>query len=140
MASYVLDTSAILCVLLEENGVDRVVAILNAARSAQDAEPLVLLPFIARMETEYRLIRRLSAVDAERVGVLVENWPVHIVESSPEWRHAAARLKSTTPLSVADAWIASLALEEDCELVHKDPEFDLVSELRAIRLPYRPKN
>ncbi len=140
MATYVLDTSAILCVLFEEEGVDHVVGILDAARKTRDTFSPVLLPFIALMEMEYRLRRRIGAGEAERVGVLVENWPVQIVESSPEWRHAAARLKSTTPLSVADAWIASLAILENCELVHKDPEYDLVADMRANRLPYRPKN
>jgi predicted nucleic acid-binding protein len=47
----------------------------------------------------------------------------------------AAEVKSRGGLSVADAWIASLALLHDAELVHKDPEFDAVEGLRAHRLP-----
>jgi hypothetical protein len=32
--------------------------------------------------------------------------------------------------------MAALAVLEDAELVHKDPEFDAVPGLRAVRLPY----
>jgi predicted nucleic acid-binding protein len=39
--------------------------------------------------------------------------------------------KGYKPRSVADAWICSLAHLLDAELVHKDPEYDVVSNLRA---------
>ena len=48
-----------------------------------------------------------------------------------------AKVKAKGSLSVADAWIASLAILHQCELVHKDPEFDRVNELTVIRLPYK---
>ncbi len=37
------------------------------------------------------------------------------------------RRKATHPLSLADAWIAACALMENGALVHKDPEFNLLS-------------
>jgi predicted nucleic acid-binding protein len=47
-----------------------------------------------------------------------------------------ARIKAWGRISLADAWVAALALLNDAELVHKDPEFDSVLGLRALKLPY----
>jgi predicted nucleic acid-binding protein len=95
----------------------------------------VLLPFMTIMEVAYVLRRTMSASDVEHATAALREWPVTIAESSPEWGQAAAELKSRGGLSVADAWIASLALLHDARLVHKDPEFDAVEGLRSHRLP-----
>ncbi|MSQ07019.1 MAG: type II toxin-antitoxin system VapC family toxin [Dehalococcoidia bacterium] len=138
MAVYVLDTSAIMCVLYQEEGADRVVEILEAsqARPVEDRREVVV-PFIALMELEYWLRRRLAPREVDQVLILVENWRVQVVESNPEWRHVAARVKARGSLSLADAWIAALAMLYQGELVHKDPEFDQVAELKSLRLPYK---
>ena len=138
MSSYVLDTSAIMCVLFQEDGAETVIEILRTSQGqSNQVDAPVIVPFIALMETEYWLIRRLTTREAEETLFLVENWPVEVQESSSDWRHEAARVKATASLSVADAWIASLAILHQGELVHKDPEFDQVEELKAIRLPYK---
>ena len=49
----------------------------------------------------------------------------------------AASIKATHRLSLADAWIAATALELDATLVHKDPEFEKLLELKEERLPYK---
>ena len=67
---------------------------------------------------------------------LVRAWPVVLAESDADWRHEAARVKASTSLSVADAWIGALALLHGAILVHKDPEYDAVDGLLAERLPY----
>lgn len=136
MPVYVLDTSAIMCVLYQEDGAEQVVEILDAAQTASRSDaPEVLVPFIALMELEYWLRRRLAPREMEQILLLLANWPVQVVESSPEWRHAAARVKASASLSVADAWIAALAMLRQGVLVHKDPEFDQVTELKSLRLP-----
>ena len=113
-------------------------AILTAPQDPdQREESLVIVPFVALMETEYWLLRRRPAREVERTLLLVENWPVTIVESTEEWRHEAARIKAGNRLSLADAWIASLAILHSAQLVHKDPEFDLVVGLESLRLPNR---
>ena len=142
MPPYVLDTSAIMCVLFQEAGANQVTAILEAAGKAPGKDHLhVLLPFMALMETEYWLMRRLTSREVEHTRLLIESWPGTVWESSPERRHGAARVKATTaPLSVADAWIASLAILQDGELVHKDPEFDRVNGLKMLRLPYKARS
>ncbi len=134
MADYVLDTSAILAVLHGEDGYESVEEILRGA--AVDEAVTVRIPFLALMEVEYQLLRELSMNDAQHWLNLVVSWPVHVVESFLEWRHIAAAVKSQGKLSLADAWMAALALLNDATLVHKDPEFDLVEGLQVLRLPY----
>jgi len=131
--AYVLDTSAVLAVLKQEPGYDRVVEIVAQAES--DGGEDLFLPFMALMEAQYRLLRDLPGEEVLAAIRLVEAWPVVVMESTPRWRQRAAEVKSHGGLSVADAWIASLALLHDAELVHKDPEFDSVEGLRAYHLP-----
>ena len=128
MAGYVLDTSAVMTLLLDEEGADQVQELIYGPSR-------VRLPFIALMEVEYRMLRLKPEVVDESLS-LIDAWPVVVPESFPSWRRAAARVKSIGRLSVADAWMAGLALLEDAELIHKDPEFDAVTGLKAFRLPY----
>lgn len=129
--AYVLDTSAVMTVLHDEPGASSVVQILDDAREGRAD---VALPFLALMEVEYLLLRRVEWERAEGVIGLIENWPVEIVESTPEWRRYAARVKAAGGLSIADAWMASLAMLRDAELLHKDSEFDSVDGLKSARL------
>jgi predicted nucleic acid-binding protein len=51
----------------------------------------------------------------------------------------AASLKARYPLSFADAIIVANARRHDAVLLHKDPEFDALSEVvRQERLPAKP--
>ncbi len=124
---YVLDTSALMRLLLDEPGAEEVQLIVEGD------EP-VALPFMALMETEYTLLRRLPRPRVDQIVTTLRAWPVEIVESYPEWGRQAAQVKTRGGLSLGDAWIASLALQRDAMLVHQDPEFDSVPDLRAQRL------
>lgn len=106
----------------------------DVQRIIEGEEP-VLLPFMTVMEVTYVLRRKLPRLQVEHMIAAMREWPATIVESSPEWGQRAAEVKSSGGLSVADAWMASLALLHDAELVHKDPEFDAVEGLRGYRLP-----
>ena len=126
--AYVLDTSAVLAVFFQEPGYETVTGLLL------DESNDVFLAFITLMECHYRILRDTSADQANAAVSLIEAWPVVIVESTPAWRRRAAEVKAGGGLSLADAWIAALALMRNAELVHKDPEFDRVAGLRAIKL------
>lgn len=134
MSVYVLDTSALLTVLNNEPGVEAVLDVLEAARTG---EARVYLPFMALMELEYMSLRQRSREATQGILTLVEAWPVEIEESTQEWRHEAARAKAVASISLADAWMCSLACLLGAELVHKDPEYDGVPGLRALQLPYK---
>lgn len=134
MTAFVLDTSAILTVLNQEDGLETVIALLDQARAGQAT---IYLPFIALMELEYLLLRKISVEETEYLLTVVQAWPVQVVESSEEWRRQAAVMKAQSSLSVADAWNASLALWRNAQLVHKDPEYEQVLHLQMLALPYK---
>jgi predicted nucleic acid-binding protein len=116
-----------------EPGFELVQSILH---EAEDGEVRVLVPFIAMMEVEYQFRRDLEEGEVEYWLGVIMNWPIEVIESTPDWRTRAAAVKTPGKLSVADAWVASLALMQDGDLIHKDPEFEAVSNLRHLRLPY----
>ena len=130
MAGYVLDTSALMAILLDEVGADAVHEVIFGPER-------VRLPFVVLMEVESKFLQRKPEIAEESLSIL-DAWPVYVVESYYTWSRRAAQVKAEGKLSFADAWVASLALMHDAELVHKDPEFDGVPSLKQMRLPYTP--
>jgi predicted nucleic acid-binding protein len=115
-------------------------SLLRDEPGAEQAEDIVksgehvIVPFISMMELRYRLVRDEPV---ERVDFLLDMLVaagVEVPESTPEWGRRAAEVKAGGGLSLADAWIAALALMRNAELVHKDPEYDRVPGLRALKL------
>jgi predicted nucleic acid-binding protein len=118
-------------IVYREDGVERV---WDFIRSGQP----VRVPFLALMEVHYRLLRDRPDLLDETM-LMIGDWPTVTVESNQAWREVAAMVKAQGKLSVVDAWAAALALMEDAELVHKDPEFETVSDLKMLTLPYKPR-
>jgi predicted nucleic acid-binding protein len=143
MIRYVLDTSALMTFFRAEPGAEIVLAILEEDRPGTmvhepgDREPRVHLPFMALMEFQYHALRVYGPSGTDRAMRALNAWPVQVDESAPAWREEAARVKAAGGLSIADAWIAALALLLNAELVHKDPEYERVEGLRQVRLPYK---
>jgi predicted nucleic acid-binding protein len=131
MSGYVLDTSAILTKLYDEEGSQVVTSVIEAAK---EKKTIVYLPFMSLMEVKYRLARRYPSKVESLLSIILA-WPLKEEHSSRQWCDKAAELKAPGQLSVADAWIASLAFLQDAELIHKDPEFDKILHLKAVRLP-----
>ena len=131
---FVFDTSAIFCLLNNEAGSDRVETMLDAARSEPPTAAIVV-PFISLMEIHYQLLRGHAPQVVREILNGIQLWPVEVVESDPVWRVRAAEIKTRGGLSVADAWMAALAQLRGAALVHKDPEFDALTDVRAVRLP-----
>ncbi len=128
---YVLDTSAVLAVVLGEPQGRSVMKMLVQARRGKVT---IGLPFLALMEGEYALLRRFQAEEVAVSLLLIQSWPAIVIESDEEWRHEAARIKASGGLSLADAWMAALAMLSNAQLVHKDPEFDNIAGLRSAKL------
>jgi predicted nucleic acid-binding protein len=143
MPGYVLDTSALMALVLDEPGAMEVLSILGSRLGGEVHEraddepepPPVYLPFVALMELEYRVTQLYGLYEAERRSAMIRHWPVELVESGPRWRLHAGRIKAKHRLSLADAWIAALAILNSARLVHRDPEFDAIEGLRSLRLP-----
>ncbi len=126
--AYVLDTTALVSYFKAEPPGAQVRDMLLQQPSN------LMLPFMTIMEAQYVLGRTFTPAQVGQLIATLRGLGAPVVESDPAWGAAAARVKSRGGLSLADAWIASLAIMHDAELVHKDPEFDRVEGLRSYRL------
>ena len=134
MSGFLLDTSAILTLRDNEPGAAKVNELLANAQNGG-------LPcygcFMTLMEVFYRVWKdegELAGCEAYNDCFIL---PIQWVHESPELLKRAATIKATHPLSLADAWIAASALEQNAVLVHKDPEFENLAGLMEERLPYK---
>ena len=134
MSGFLLDTSALLALRDDEPGAARVAALLeSAARGELECHGC----FISQMELMYRVWKD-EGEDAGRTAYsMCLRLPIKWLRESSELLERAAMLKACFPLSLADAWIAAAAFQLDAVLVHKDPEFEKVAELKQEFLPYK---
>lgn len=124
---YLLDTSAILTLIEDEPGADRVDELLRTGE--------VLLPFMAGLETFYISLREAGEDEAERRLFLLRRLPVRWLNTVGEpVLVTAGRIKARHRISLADSLIAAFAVEAGAILVHKDPEFESLSDLRQEQL------
>jgi uncharacterized protein with PIN domain len=86
---FVLDTSAVFCLLNDERGADRVQSTLDAARSSPVTATIVV-PFIALMEVHYQLLRAHDPQVVREIVNGIQLWPIEIAESEPVCRECAA--------------------------------------------------
>lgn len=128
---FVLDTSAILCLLENEPGAEDVELILRK----HGKKEAVFLSFMSVMEFAYIVEQEQGEAEARRGILQLKQLPLQVVESDEPLGLAAARIKAAHRLSVADAWVAATAERLGATLVHKDPEFDSLSFVRQRLLP-----
>ena len=126
MKTWLLDTSALLALRDDEPGADRVAALLEQAQAGRCR---CLGCFMTLMEVFYRVWKDEGASAGRLAYEQCRSLPIEWVHESPALLEAAAEIKATHPLFLADAWIAAAARLAGATLVHKDPEFS------AIKLP-----
>lgn len=128
--TYVLDTSALLTLMDDEAGAERVEAILRQEQ--------VILPFPVLLEAYYISLQEQSEATANRRYALMRNLPtVEVWEMDEPTLLTAARFKARFRVSFADALIAAFATQHQATLVHKDPEFETLKEhVQQELLPY----
>jgi predicted nucleic acid-binding protein len=128
---FLLDTSALFSLLEDEAGADRVEHLFRAEK--------VYLPWVALLEVHY--VSRQERGDDVANGrlALLKKLPVEII-----WHHdepallQASRFKAENRISLADALIAGLASRLGAVLVHKDPEFEALTDVVDLEaLPYK---
>lgn len=133
--SVVLDTSAVISFLCDEDGADRVESHLLKAKKGSLT---VCLSFATIAEVFSSAIKKEGRDRAELYVASIKSWPVKWVHSSEELCLSAGALKARYKMSFADSFIAATALHLDAVLVHKDPEFEaLASVLPMESLPYK---
>jgi len=136
LPQYVLDTSALLAYIEDEEGADLIEDLLEQAEQDQ---LLLLVSFITFTEIFYLSLREQGEMVARERLELLDQLPLIRIESSPSVGLAAGRLKAKFSISLADSWIAALAKSSEARLVHKDPEFEaLRDEVELFPLPYKP--
>ena len=122
MPAFCLDTSAILNLRDDEPGAERVAMLLEGP------DPCFAC-FMTRMEVLYRVWKD----EGERSGRLayeqLQSLPIQWVDQTESLLLEASRIKALHRLSVADAWIAAAARLSRSTLLHKDPEFEAITEL-----------
>ncbi len=128
---YVLDTSAILTLMEDEDGADRVVGLLR--------EKKIWLPWLVLLEATYITRQERGEVEATRRYALMKRLPAEIIWEADEGTLLkAAQFKADYPLSLADAIIAAVADQKEAVLVHKDPEFEALGDFIPLEaLPYK---
>lgn len=128
---YLLDTSALLTFIEDEEGADRVEQALE--------QPTTLLPWPVLLETCYITIQEEGQAEADRRIALIKQLNVKILWDMDESTLLnATRLKAEHRVSLADAIVAAFAIRKDAVLMHKDPEFDaLIGMLPMEALPYK---
>jgi len=131
--SYLLDTSAVLAFMEEEAGAARVEEILQ--------RETVVLPFPVSLEVYYVTLQEQGEDRANLRYAMLRRLSVsHVSEIDEATLLTAGRLKAAHHLSVADAMIAAFAVSHDAVLVHKDPEFEPLRNVRQEALPYKSRH
>ena len=130
---YVLDTSALLTFIEDEDGAARVEELLKL--------PSTLVTWISLLEVSYITRQERDAAEADQRYALLKALPISLLWGVDEpTLLTAARLKAQYRLSFADTLIAACAIQAGTTLVHKDPEFEqLIAEVALEALPYKAK-
>ena len=128
---FLLDTSAWLTYMEEEEGVDKVEHILQTGE--------ILIPFVVLLELYYISYREKGEEIANKRYALVKSLDAEFIwEIDEPILLTAGRFKAQYHLSLADAIIAAVAKIKKATLVHKDPEYEaLKDEVDQEILPYK---
>jgi predicted nucleic acid-binding protein len=135
MKRWLFDTSALLALRDDEAGAEEVA---NLLVQAQNGKARCFACFITLMEMLYRVWKDEGEAEGKLAYAQCLALPIEWLHETPELLQAAARLKATQKLSLADAWIAAAAELKAATLVHKDPEFVALS-VAQLRLPFKAR-
>ena len=121
-----LDSYAILALLADEDGAERVAELL---RHAIETDVPLLINEINVGEVYYIVGRHRSLTDAERALDHMRTLPLEVVANGFEDVLDAARVKATHAISYADAFAVATAARFGAGVVTGDREFEAVEEL-----------
>lgn len=117
---YILDSYALLAYFQAEPAGATVRNILKAASAGGAA---VFLSLISLGEIHYIIARKRGEENAGEITENISRLPVRLVDVTKERVLAAARVKAQHPVSYADAFVVSTAVECSAIIVTGDPEF-----------------
>ena len=120
MKTTVLDASAVLALLFDESGAEKMEHILHAA---SEADKPVFISAVNWAEVLYKLERKHGKAGLETARQFERTTPLEAVPVDRELAEAAAALKVKHDLGLADAFAVALAMHKKAELVASDKEF-----------------
>ena len=128
---YLLDSSALFTLIENEAGAERVEEVLR--------ETVVFIPWLCLVEVHYVTQQERGVEEANRRYAFLKALSTTILwEGDEALLLRAARFKASHRLSLADTVIAAYAVERDATLIHKDPEYEvLTGEVKLEPLPYK---
>ncbi|MEP6955646.1 MAG: PIN domain-containing protein [Chthoniobacterales bacterium] len=129
-----LDSSAILALLDGEPGVETVRELLEDAERGRAS---VYFSAVTLTEIVSSLTKTHGESAARDELQVVLTLPCEIAVPTRAQFIEAGWLRGLHRLSTADAVIAVQAIAANAALVHKDPEFEAISDLRQTPLPYK---
>jgi predicted nucleic acid-binding protein len=131
---YSLDTSAILALWNDEDGSVTVERILRDGSRRRK----VYVSFMTFMECRYHLWKEKGRQAADEIFRALSLLPVTRVDVDEALLLTPSELKAQHRISVADSWILATAVACNATLIHKDPDFEILSHRVAMKaLPYK---
>jgi len=134
MSNYVLDTSALLAYIENEEGANEVEVLLL---EGFDEKHTLYVSIVSLIEVYYISSREQSLAIAMDRLEQINNLPVINETISNDIINVIGNIKATCTMSFADCCIAGLAIQKAAILVHKDPEFEQVPHLQQHKLTYK---
>lgn len=131
MSELVLDASALLAFIEDEEGADRVEEVLRGGA--------FLLPWLSLLEVHYVTLQERGEEEADRRFAMLTQVGGEIAWAMDQpTLLTASRLKGRNRLSLADAITAAYAGVAGATLLHKDPEYEvLAGQIELEALPYK---
>lgn len=127
--SIVLDSFALIAYLRAEPAGAKVAAYLQNANTGKIR---LFLSHINLAEVYYKTIREQGRDKGREVIAILRALPIEIVSLSDELTLQAAEIKATHPMSFADCFATTLALEKHAAILTGDPEFKSIEKLVKI--------
>jgi predicted nucleic acid-binding protein len=123
MKTTVLDASALLALFFDEPGAEKMEHLFQAA---SEADRPVFISAVNWAEVLYKMERKHGKAGLETARQFERTTPLEAVPVDRELAEAAALLKNSHKLGLADAFAAALAKSKKAELVTSDHEFKSV--------------
>lgn len=138
MNLFVLDTTALLTYIENEEGVADVESLLL---KAIHNEIVLYISIVSCIKVFYITWQEQGKETAVERLKLIEDLMVIQEPLDSQLIRVIGELKATQKMSFADCCIAGLAKFKQATLVHKDPEYEQVgNEIRQLRLPYKKRS
>jgi predicted nucleic acid-binding protein len=119
-ATRVLDSYSLIAYLENEDGAEKMIEVIQAARNG--GKPL-LLSVVNWGEVYYITLRETGRERVEAVAHLISTLPIQVVPADLELTRQAAEFKASKKMSYGDCFAAALAKLRKAELVTGDEEF-----------------